>query len=78
MDYIKTFLDKGTEIMGIDLSAMVGTVSEIVSKTRKAYGGCDRCYGKGYSTTFSGVSKQLRACGCERGKQLLEVFEPKR
>jgi len=54
-----------------------------IEKTVKAFGGCRKCYGKGYSTwrhgeTYRGSTKNLRNdikyCTCERGKQLQEVI----
>lgn len=56
-----------------------------VDETAKAYGGCTKCYGKGYATTleFSEGSEDfggedtsrrqlpiIRPCTCARGKQL--------
>lgn len=53
----------------------------------KAYGGCHKCYGKGYSTVIEGTEvmnhnyhyhtvrpyKQVKYCSCDRGKQLAEL-----
>lgn len=59
-----------------------------LDKTEKAYGGCKKCYGKGYATVaygtissgdfVAGVSKSkvknhIKFCSCERGKQLRQV-----
>jgi len=58
---------------------------EMVEETEKAFGGCKKCYGKGYSTvtdsttyhadfigdkTYSVPNNPMRFCDCERGKQL--------
>lgn len=63
-------------------------IKEIVTKTETAFGGCKKCYGKGYSTQL----KQLHysadfigdkdykedvspvvPCSCERGKGIKEI-----
>lgn len=48
----------------------------------KAFGGCKKCYGKGYSTVLAhysgghgngkmfGLNQRMRFCSCERGKGL--------
>lgn len=50
----------------------------------KAYGGCHKCYGKGYATvrrgeTYRGSTHNKRTdikyCTCERGKQLSELIQ---
>lgn len=56
-----------------------------VEETAKAYGGCTKCYGKGYATTLifaegaedfggDGMPRRqlppIRPCSCDRGKQL--------
>ena len=62
------------------------TLEEQTSKTKKAYGGCELCYGKGYSTQIVGTristdfegDKEvitphvihMNFCTCERGKHL--------
>lgn len=62
-------------------------------EAEKAYGGCHRCYGKGYSTVrygytgapdFEGdqgfiepVSTHVHFCECDRGKQLKELWPKK-
>lgn len=56
----------------------------------KAYGGCHKCYGKGYSTVWSGVSgsadfigdrsyvtqpkNNIKYCTCDRGTQLKQLI----
>lgn len=59
----------------------------IMHKIIIAFGGCEKCYGKGYGTetTFSGGgygSRQflkknptMQFCDCSRGKQLAEIIE---
>ena len=64
--------------------------AEAVMRTRKiiaAFGGCEKCYGKGYGTetTFSGggygsrqflkKNPSMSFCSCERGTQLAEIIE---
>jgi hypothetical protein len=54
------------------------------TETAKAYGGCTKCYGKGFSTwrhgeTYRGVTRNIRNdikyCICDRGKQLKALLE---
>lgn len=49
----------------------VETVNALaIARTAKAFGGCTFCYGKGYAT----IGKDIRFCSCDRGKQLLSIF----
>lgn len=54
-----------------------------ITKTEKAFGGCRKCYGKGYATTHQGhrsfdgsnyhesaKTTHIKYCSCDRGKQL--------
>lgn len=58
----------------------------------KAYGGCRKCYGKGYSTVRHGLTgfndfggdgfespirTHMKFCTCDRGKQLESLQHPK-
>lgn len=53
-------------------------LEEAVRETEKAFGGCKKCYGKGYGTQtlYVGNSRYREKqptmvfCSCERGKQL--------
>lgn len=59
----------------------------LMHKIITAFGGCEKCYGKGYGTetTFSGggygsrqflkKNPSMRFCSCDRGKQLAEIIE---
>lgn len=66
-------------------------LASVRAEERKAYGGCIKCYGKGYSTVlnqmvgaedFGGdgfVEKpkvRLNYCSCERGIALLDLLSP--
>lgn len=82
---IGKFLDDGKAIMGMDCSGLTGIVQGIVdnaaNETAKAYGNCDRCYGKGYSTQMTGMAQRITLCACDRGKQfktLLDTLKNKR
>jgi len=60
-------------------------ILEIVNFINKLTGGCENCYGKGYSTTINGYSDEatgakwtepaMLICRCERGKTLKETLE---
>jgi hypothetical protein len=63
-------------------------ITDAKVETEKAYGGCRKCYGKGYATVRKGeetmnrhykylnipVHNQVNFCSCDRGKQLYDVF----
>ena len=56
------------------------TLAKEREKVEKAYGGCRKCYGKGYATQLEGftdhgkdkkwVERIQSYCSCDRGKQL--------
>ena len=67
-------------------------ISKKLSEQAKAYGGCEKCYGKGYSTEkareigsedFGGegyvknLPIRMNFCRCERGKQLEKLLDQK-
>lgn len=58
-----------------------------ITKIEKAYGGCRKCYGKGYSTVKRQAQTGIEArtpkkweldpiipCDCDRGKQIEEIL----
>lgn len=40
-----------------------------------AFGGCEKCWGKGYSTQGSGEGIIYNTCMCDRGKQIDTLVE---
>lgn len=65
-------------------------IDDLIEKTAKAFGGCTKCYGKGYSTQmewasgrgdFIGdpdVEKSLdlfKPCECDRGNQFAKIIQ---
>lgn len=56
-----------------------------ISEATKAFGGCTKCYGKGYGTKtewavaarerFSKKLFSISYCKCDRGKQLIKIIE---
>ena len=61
---------------------------EAIAQTEKAFGGCKKCYGKGYATVKYGYSEsdgfikgsmktRMEFCSCNRGQQLLALLEKK-
>lgn len=64
-------------------------VEQLVRKIEKAYGDCQKCFGKGYSTNRYGTTASpdfegdkgsssplkthMTFCDCDRGKQLSEL-----
>ena len=69
--------------------ALTSSYEQGVKDTEKAYGGCRKCYGKGYATvkdyttqyadfhgdsTVTRPNPLMRYCSCERGQQLQEIL----
>lgn len=57
---------------------------DLFDRMEKAYGGCQKCYGKGYGTYRHGISDghsvskmetKIIPCSCSRGKQLRELLK---
>ncbi len=46
-----------------------------VEKSKKAFGGCELCFGKGYNTQLIGKEIKMNTCKCDRGTQLDKVIE---
>lgn len=76
--------DLAVNIMQDIESFLLSTIDLVERETAKAYGGCVKCYGKGYSTYKEGYSAQgthwtedqMLYCGCSRGKQLKAILSP--
>lgn len=46
-----------------------------IEETKKAFGGCLKCYGKGYSTQIvEGDRHSIDTCSCDRGKQVDDLL----
>jgi hypothetical protein len=72
---------------------IIDFIKQLLEKTVKAYGNCELCYGKGYSTRaynevgspdFAGDKgyekeklNEIQFCSCDRGKQLKKIFKNK-
>jgi hypothetical protein len=85
---------KGANVKEIALSFWLSKLDEVyqlgVEGTEKAYGGCKKCYGKGYATVryglkyvadFEGdkdyidpIKTHMHFCSCDRGKQLKNLI----
>jgi len=62
-------------------------IDEIIAYFKKAFGGCVKCYGKGYGTTTNQYSEgdgtrkwteqEMDFCSCDRGKQLKQLVRKK-
>lgn len=60
--------------------AAIDEIMKLIGQTKKAFGGCEDCYGKGYSTQLDGYSDEstgkrwteesVMFCNCDRGKAL--------
>jgi len=72
-----------TRVMDTIVEFIQTEIAEAERRAGKAFGGCTKCYGKGYSTSISynaGGGKKWRKplinyCTCERGKQLEQLTE---
>jgi len=51
------------------------TVTVTADEMKKAFGGCEKCYGKGYATQIRGEEMGVNTCTCERGKQIDSLLE---
>jgi hypothetical protein len=67
-----------------DIARAEQAIQQEIDRAEKAFGGCKKCYGKGYATvrkgnTYHGKTYDLKThlifCTCERGKQLEELLE---
>lgn len=79
IDQFKHRILNENDLKGETLTALERLVTEEVQLTEKAFGGCKKCYGKGYATwrhgeTYRGATHNMRNdikfCDCDRGKQL--------
>lgn len=83
LEAIELHYELGRGTLGVNspevVAQLLALISQTVNRTEKAYGGCHRCYGKGYSTwrhgeTYRGSTHNLRDemkfCTCDRGQQL--------
>lgn len=68
--------------------AIEAYIAEQKKKIEQAYGGCHKCYGKGYSTVRRGrsyrkngvyatheINEEMNYCTCDRGKQLASLLK---
>lgn len=46
-----------------------------IRKTIKAFGGCEKCWGKLFTTQTIDGTLRMNFCSCERGKQLADLWE---
>lgn len=82
--------EEGPEKIAMKRGPALALFAEAVVRTRKiiqAFGGCEKCYGKGYGTetlyteggygsrAFRDKLPSMNLCDCARGKQLGDVIE---
>jgi len=69
---------------------LIIVIEKELDKQAKAYGNCQKCYGKGYSTQWRGLhgypdfindkgfdklpKTEINFCSCQRGKDLKKLF----
>lgn len=90
IDAVETRLNKEGQLLTEDAEdylrqTLTADREAVVRETEKAFGGCKKCYGKGYSTvidsttchadfigdkTYSKTNNPVRFCSCDRGIQL--------
>lgn len=83
-------LEAHAESICIETEKLIKALKNIEEKTAKAFGGCTKCYGKGYFTVkrqaesfedFGGEKTgiweldPIKPCSCNRGKQIVEMKE---
>lgn len=87
-DYMIEFERALVRVAEIVRTTLTQSHQEELEEIKKAFGGCTKCYGKGYHTTLDftvghedfggeGFFKQnpvMRFCTCDRGKQLKELL----
>lgn len=67
----------------VAISELVKFIEDALDKTKKAFGNCELCYGKGYSTqreTYNDghrewTEEQMLLCKCDRGTQLMKFLD---
>ena len=88
-------VEHGRTVSPEDMDVFVELAQSYANSEReeieKAYGGCHKCYGKGYATVSDGtigyedfggegfktpITTKMKFCTCERGKQLAELSKP--
>lgn len=47
---------------------------QAIAETENAFGGCTKCYGKGYATVDR-TQLEIKFCSCDRGQQLCKILE---
>ena len=79
-DHVESYREKPNRVLLHDF------ISQQRKEAAKAYGGCELCYGKGYSTeqqgaignsrvTLRGPQVVYNPCSCDRGKQFEEAMK---
>jgi hypothetical protein len=72
--------EEGPEKIAVRRGAALVLFAQAVIEIKKviiAFGGCESCYGKGYSTIANegGGTPRMRFCSCDRGKGLFELWK---
>lgn len=75
--------DVNEELTDFLRTSLASYGSFIEGETVKAFGGCKKCYGKGYSTTKVQAGHRysfwelnpINPCSCDRGKQIKALLE---
>lgn len=93
-EFIKGFSEEGFYLVtdreyGVFATYWLNKAEELVAENSKAFGGCTKCYGKGYFTNldawsgsdewtgeeYSKPTPYYNPCTCDRGKQFEQVWQ---
>ena len=69
--------EEGPEKVANKRGQALAIFAEAVIQVRKivqAFGGCEKCFGKGYATQHLPTGEKMNFCSCERGAQLEKLF----
>lgn len=88
---LQKYIEAGNGFLEVKLKALIeDEVKKGQAETAKAYGGCTKCYGKGYATVRDGIigyedfggdgfkspiTTKMKFCTCGRGKGLSELVD---
>ena len=91
---INTIVEYASSAIGDDKRTQMrllitNLIERIRSEVCKAFGACQKCYGKGYATQienwggsdewsgkeFSDAAPYYRACSCDRGRQVTQMLD---
>lgn len=73
LEVLEAYFPKGESISRGAALVLFAEAMTHIRTIIKAFGGCESCYGKGYSTSAE-IGMQLNYCTCDRGSQLERIM----